>query len=204
MKSNAKNCLFCDSARHTTQNCASTMKGNIKKLHQIMSNIEYPDFASFTLQELKYIAFTTIYQKSLETSRGMHSNKLNREYGRKPIPLTLPKKRMIKALQERWESLASVREKYQKKPTEDMDDCPICLESIQNVMWSWRHSEWSYVYNPTTVKTICNHHFCSDCWNNIKPNLVDGLTKPCPLCRRHVADSDIWISTTKWVSAKNR
>ena len=156
-----------------------------------MENIECPQFATFTLHELKVIAFTVPYQYTLESSGGQgRGNKYNRKYGRSPIPLTLSKNRMVKALQERWEGFRSIREKYHNKPTAELDDCPICLERMQDCSWSWRYSKWSRDYNLNTVKTICNHHFCGNCWGNIKQN-DDGLTKSCPLCRKHIKQTDI-------------
>ena len=191
MTKNAKNCLFCDSARHNSMNCTSTKKGQLPQLYKCMENIECPQFATFTLQELKFIAFTVPYQHTLESSGGQgRGNKYNRKYGRSPIPLTLSKNRMVKALQERWEGFRSIREKYHNKPTAELDDCPICLERMQDCSWSWRDSKWSRDYNLNTVKTICNHHFCDNCWGNIKQN-DDGLTKSCPLCRKHIKQTDI-------------
>lgn len=198
MVKNAENCLFCDSARHTTINCKSNMKGTLNKLISIMQNSECPNFGSFTLKELKFIAFTTPYKKSMYGSYGMRSNKLNREYERDPIPMTLSKTRMVKALQERWGSLGSVREKYNNKSTEP-DDCPICFESIQTCSWSWKYSKWSLDYIPKTVRTTCNHHFCGNCWDNIKPvaNNYRDSTKSCPLCRKHNTNTDILVCLNK-------
>ena len=190
MKSTA-NCLFCDSARHDTSKCKSNLKGKLSALSDCMTKIECPEFRSFTLQELKVVAYSTPYTKSLYGGGGMSRNKLNREFGRSPIPLTLSKNRMVKALQERWEALHIVRERLHNKPTAELDDCPICLESIEDCSWSWIRSEWSKDYTTNTVKTTCNHHFCGDCWNRIRPNYDD--TKSCPLCRKHVGNADTLI-----------
>ena len=185
------NCLFCDSARHETSKCKSNLKGKFGMLSDCMVDIECPEFRSFTLQELKVVAYLTPYTKSLYSGDGMNGNKLNRKYGRSPIPLTLSKNRMVKALQERWEGLRIVRERLRDKHTVELDDCPICLESIEDCSWHWKSSEWSKDYNSNTVKTICNHHFCGDCWNRIRPNYDD--TKSCPLCRKHVGNADTLI-----------
>ena len=185
------NCLFCDSARHKTSQCNSKLKGKLMELYRCMTKNECPEFRSFTLKELKVIAYTTPYTKSLYSSEGMNSNKLNRKYGRSPIPLTLSKNRMVKALQERWEALHIVRDRQQNKPTTELDDCPICLENIEDCSWSWKQSDWLKDYNMNTVKTVCNHHFCGDCWNRVRPNYDD--TKTCPLCRRKVVNTDLLI-----------
>ena len=97
MPKGSQNCLFCDSARHTTIHCTSSMNGNYKKLIDIKT-IECPDFQSYTLKELKVIAYTNPYEKSLDGSLGMGNNRLNRKNGRNPIPLTLSKNRMVKVL----------------------------------------------------------------------------------------------------------
>ena len=185
------NCLFCDSARHETSKCKSNLKGKLGMLSDCMVEIEYPDFRSFTLQELKVVAYLTPYTKSLYSGGGMSRNKLNREFGRSPIPLTLSKNRMVKALQERWEALHIVRERLHHKPTAELDDCPICLECIEDCWWSWKESVWSRDYTMNTIKTVCNHHFCGDCWNRIRPNYDD--TKSCPLCRKHIGNADTLI-----------
>jgi len=185
------NCLFCDSARHETRKCNSHLKGKLSTLSDCITNIECPKFRSFTLQELKVIAYLTPYTKSLYSGDGMKGNKLNREFGRSPIPLTLSKNRMMKALQERWEGLHIVRERLHHKPTAELDDCPICLERIEDCSWSWKQSVWLKDYNSKTVKTICNHYFCGDCWNQIRPNYND--TKSCPLCRKLIGNTDTWV-----------
>lgn len=178
------NCLFCDSTRHNTSKCNSNMKGKLDMLCDIMKNTECPDFGSFTLKELKVIAYLTPYEKSMQ-SNTMGNNRLNQKYKRNLIPLTLSKTRMVKALRERWESLHIVRENHSKKPTE-MDDCPICFESIQCCSWSWTHSVWSCDYNVNTIITKCNHHYCSSCWDNIKPKHYHGTIISCPLCRMDI------------------
>ena len=192
--SKKSNCLFCNSVRHDTTKCNSNMKGKLNMLLDCMKKPECPDFGSFTLQELKVVAYLTPYEKSL-LSNTMGSNKLNRKYGRTPIPLTLSKTRMVKALCERWKSLHIVRENYSKKPTvmDEIDDCPICFEQIQECRWSWTHSVWSRGYSVNTVRTKCNHYYCGSCWDNIKPQHYHGSMKSCPLCRTQNSLEDIRI-----------
>jgi hypothetical protein len=192
--SKKSNCLFCDSARHDTTKCNSNMKGKLNMLLDCMKNTECPDFGSFTSQELKVVAYLTPYEKSMQ-SNAMGNNKLNRKYGRTPIPLTLSKTRMVKALCERWKSLHIVRENYSKKTTvmDEIDDCPICFEQIQECRWSWTHSVWSRDYSVNTVRTKCNHYYCRSCWDNIKPQYYHDTMKPCPLCRTQNGEEDIRI-----------
>jgi hypothetical protein len=197
MSKEKQNCLFCDSSRHTTFRCTSPIKGKYTELISLYS-VESPNFNSYTLKELKLIAYSNPYERSFEGSPGMRDNRLNRKYGRKPIPLTLSKNRLVKALEERWEMRRPILEKFNKKPTEEVEDCPICLESIQTYEWSFRKSEWLPDYCKNTIKTVCNHHFCGDCWSQVKPirdYYSDHSTKPCPLCRRANAESDTLYHT---------
>lgn len=193
--SKKSNCLFCDSARHKTNQCNSTMKGKLNMLGDCMKKLECPDFGSFTLQELKVVAYLTPYEKSIQSST-MGNNKLNQKYKRNPISLTLSKKRIVKELRERWESLHIVRENYQQKPTvmDEIDDCPICFEPIQDCRWSFTHSVWSRDYSVNTVRTKCNHYYCGSCWDNIIPQRYHGSMKSCPLCRMHNSLDDIRIN----------
>jgi hypothetical protein len=100
---------------------------------------------------------------------------------------------MVKALEERWEMRRPILEKFNKKPIDEGEDCPICFESIQTHDWSFRKSKWLTEYCKNTIKTVCNHHFCGDCWKNVKSIRdyhLDHSTKPCPLCRRANAECD--------------
>jgi len=189
--SKKSNCLLCDSARHNTNQCNRNMKGKLNMLADCMKKLECPDFSSLTLQELRYIAHITPYEKSIQSTT-MGNNKLNQKYKRNPISLTLSKKRIVKELRERWESLHIVRENYQKKPTE-LDDCPICFESIQDCIWCWTHSKWLRDYNVNTVRTKCNHYYCGSCWDNIKPQHYHDSMKSCPLCRTQISKMDIMV-----------
>ena len=188
-KKDKQNCLFCDSSRHHTAQCTSTMKGNMSKIYNIWS-VESPDFNSYTLKELKYISFCNQYEKSLESSDGMGDQNLNTKYGRNPISLTLSKTRMVKALNERWKIRRPLLEKYNHKPEEIDNECPICYDAIQTQYFNYRDSIWKSNYNIGIVKTTCNHYFCGDCWDKVKRV---NTCKQCPLCRSHVSEWDTRI-----------
>ena len=51
-KKDKQNCMFCDSSRHHTAQCMSSMKGNISKINNLWL-VESPNFSSYTLNELK-------------------------------------------------------------------------------------------------------------------------------------------------------
>ena len=179
-KKDKQNCLFCDSSRHHTAQCRSPMKGkNIENLWLV----ESPDFNSYTLNELKFISFYNQYEKSLESSDGMCDQNLNTKYGWNPISLTLSKTRMVKALNERWKIRRPLLEKYNHKPEEIDNECPICYNAIQTQYFNYRDSIWESNYNIGTAKTTCNHHFCGDCWDKVKRV---NTCKSCPLCRTQV------------------
>ena len=186
-KKDKQNCLFCDSSRHRTAQCTSTMKGNMSKIYNIWS-VESPDFNSYTLKELKYISFCNQYEKSLESSDGMGDQNLNTKYGWNPISLTLSKTRMVKALNERWKIRRPLLEKYYDKPQDIDNECPICYNAIQTQYFNYRDSIWKSNFNIGTIKTTCNHHFCGDCWDKVKHV---NTCKQCPLCRTPVHEWDI-------------
>lgn len=188
-KKDKQNCLFCDSSRHRTAQCTSTMKGNMSKIYNIWS-VESPDFNSYTLKELKYISFYNQYEKSLESSDGMGDQNLNTKYGWNPISLTLSKTRMVKALNERWKIRRPLLEKYYDKPQDIDNECPICYNAIQTQYFNYRDSTWISNFNIGTIKTTCNHHFCGDCWDKVKHV---NTCKQCPLCRSQVSEWDTRI-----------
>jgi hypothetical protein len=165
------------------------MKGNLSKIYNIWS-VESPDFNSYTLKELKYISFYNQYEKSLESSDGMGDQNLNTKYGWNPISLTLSKTRMVKALNERWKIRRPLLEKYYDKPQDIDNECPICYNAIQTQYFNYRDSTWVSNFNIGTIKTICNHHFCGDCWDKVKHV---NTCKQCPLCRSQVSEWDTRI-----------
>ena len=192
------NCLFCDSARHNTLDCNSVMKGKYNELREIMKSEECPDFQSYNMKELKLIAFETPYEKSLYIRRGMNSNQMNRKYGRNPIPLTLSKNQMVKSLKRRWEILNPIVQNYNNGPnTETTEECPICYDNkVKDSKWDNMKSDWIPNYTIGTVKTICNHYYCGDCWQNLKKIGHHSECKSCPLCRNELnVLNDIWVRT---------
>ena len=184
-----QNCLFCDSARHTTSQCIKLHDHNtLFKLY----SVEHPDFHSYTLKDLKIIAFVNPFQYSFDSATGMRTNKQIRETGYDPIPMTLSKNRIIKALTNRWTGRKTLIEKYNNPP--HPEECPVCYDPIQIHTWRYRYSEWQTDYSNNTIRTTCNHHFCRKCWGNIKISHDYGyqeITKKCPMCRQENTDRDI-------------
>ncbi len=188
------NCLICDSARHTSSHCIKLHEHNtLFKLY----SVEHPDFHSYTLKDLKIIAFVNPFQYNFDSATGMRpdmrTNKKLREDGYDPIPMTLSKNRMIKALTNRWSGRKTIIEKYNNPPS-TTEECPVCYEPIQTHTWRYRSSEWQTDYSNNTIKTACSHHFCSKCWRNIKISHnydYEVRTKKCPMCRQENTDRDI-------------
>jgi len=190
------NCPFCDSARHIAINCTSTMHGKYTALSNVMKSRECPDFNSYATNELKLIAFETPYERNLSILIGMGSNKLNRKCGRNPISLTLSRKQLCKSLKHRWELLRPITDRYNNGPNneEDNTECPICYDNITECIWDCPTSDWTIQYKLGSVRTICNHYYCGNCWKNVKLANETPECKSCPLCRRHInVLFDIWV-----------
>jgi len=187
--SKTHNCILCDSARHTSSYCIKLHEHNtLFKLY----SVEHPDFHSYTLKDLKIIAFVNPFQYSFESATGMRTNKQNKEDGYDPIPMTLSRNRMIRALTNRWSGRKTLIEKYNNPP--HPEECPVCYEPIQNSCWKYSESRWDTDYTYDTIRTACNHHFCSKCWRNIKisHNYDYAVrTTKCPMCRQENTDRDI-------------
>jgi len=206
MPKQTHNCLFCDSARHTAPDCNSTMKGKYKKLQLVMLENTCPDFTSYNYKELKLMCYANPFDNNLAFVRDSR-NTINvdiKYFNRVPIPITLSKTRLIRALRDRWHKLRPISEAYNKgfDPNDinnDSDvntpDCPVCLESICHGVWDFKESKWTGIYKVNTIKTRCNHHFCNSCWYRLPSsrnhnNNYDCLSKTCPLCRTPNGDTD--------------
>jgi len=173
-------------------------KKNIDKLIHLYS-VERPDFHSYTLKELKIIAYMNPFKYSFDMRTLTGLNQKNNEHGYEPIPLTLSRHRMIQALTNRWTDRKIIIEQYNNSP--DKEECPICYEPIQNSCWNYPESHWTTHYTYGTVRTLCNHHFCGSCWGKLKrtnENEVysnyhnEPIVKKCPMCRQETTDVDIW------------
>jgi|TARA_B110000967_G_scaffold208864_1_gene262555 hypothetical protein len=201
-KQNGKqNCPFCDSARHGPLDCKSTINGKYKKLFETMVEKECPHFHSYNIKELKRIAFDIPYENNLAITKFPRNiSKNNKEFKINPIPLTLSKTRMIKALTRRWETLVECRNKFNHgidNPEEYEDECPICYDTMTYKWWSDLKLTWSMEYNSGTIKTTCNHKFCNKCWDKIPKDCLRNRsynnfeTKKCPMCRSNVNCDDV-------------
>ena len=198
MSSRTQNCPFCDSARHGPSKCTSNMKGKYNELLCTMISKECPDFQCYNMTELKAIAFMTPFENNIAT--GKIPKIYMKEYGsfmrNNPISLSLSKKRMVKALVERWNVLQVCRDKYHygiDNHEEYEDDCPICYETMTSKYWTNLESKWVMVYNIGTIRTNCNHKFCNTCWDKLHTHGYFHTTKTCPMCRSNVTCHDIEI-----------
>jgi len=194
-------CDFCNSLSHKTRRCNSNMNGRRTMLDGMincMVRTECPDFNSFPINELRYIAHNyALYEKTTWPHDHM-GNKFNRKYSLQPIPLTLSKNRLVRALVERWTGFAPVRELIASPP--EIKDCPICYENMFMYNWCQRTSTWIercvYTYgakyeSPVLLNT-CKHLFCGRCWGahtDQNKKFDAWQNRPyvnCPMCRAKV------------------
>jgi hypothetical protein len=191
-------CLFCNCLSHVSSRCNSNMNGRRQILDDMeicMLLPECPDFNSFSINELRYIASKYALYERAAWQHDRMGNRYNREYLRRPIPLTLSKNRTVQALVDRWAGFAPIRE-LMCTPPEDKD-CPICYENMLIHHWSRRISSWIadcvYTYDAKYTSPVllnnCKHMFCGKCWEghtdqNKKYNVHHNRHYVnCPMCR---------------------
>jgi hypothetical protein len=162
----------------------------MKGRREILSNIGgtfmlddvSPDFKSFPINELRFIA--SIYENFQKTPsrRNMRTCVLGGcgyfdgtdtiDYLYSPIPITLTKSRMIRELVRRWTMYTQVRINYNHEKPED-GDCPICMDCMSTNVWNPAKLNWDTVatkpYQPSAmfdgnIRTPCGHVFCGGCW----------------------------------------
>ena len=191
MSESIQTCPFCDSKRHSEANCAHGFNGRRRLLEKCMLMSEMPDFSSYTKKEFKFIAYITPNKKTIIRTMGSD----DWEYD--PIPLTLCKSKMEKALKERWKAMQEAN-KQEKHPICNTG-CSICTGkrketycwSIENGGWSLSESESKYEDKFTTK---CGHTFCRPCLDTIHwwpdaikegrmSNCITLHYKKCPDCK---------------------
>lgn len=207
-------CIFCNSLSHVATKCNSNMKGRRKLLNDIgwsfMLDDEIPDFYSFSINELRFIA--SIYydfqketnKRSMKEMYMYFDRPFVIDYLCSPIPLTLTKSRMITEFINRWNMFAKVRVRYKEKPEDE--DCPICMERMTDNIWNPTKLNWDRIacrlFVPGAMfngnmKTSCGHIFCGTCWEhylktNSKPEYRNDrffeeptgqMILSCPMCR---------------------
>ena len=157
-------CPFCDSKRHSETDCVHKFNGRRNILETCMSMNEMPNFHSYTKKELKFISHITPHTNTIIRTLG------SEEYEYDPIPLTLCKSKMAKALQVRWEALQSAKNHI--KQVTCTNYCYICCDrKYETHNWSietgdWIRSESARNYDDkTTIE--CGHTFCTHCWDKI-------------------------------------
>ncbi|MCJ7801853.1 MAG: hypothetical protein MUP82_05800 [Candidatus Marinimicrobia bacterium] len=187
-------CPFCGSDAHSLHRCNSNFGGQRTKLdamEEFLADEECPKFQEFPVNHLRYIAHHyAIYEKAINTSTWCRGRSYNQKFVRNPIPLTLPKARLVKALVHRWTEFKPIRDL--KRAVPENDDCPICLETqLTGYAWSTTHSRWNMCSeNEQAIITACNHRFCQPCWglhlaSNVRRDHV-GVYISCPMCRRRL------------------
>ena len=209
-------CVFCNSVSHTTTNCNSNMKGRRKILTDIGNNFmledALPDFKSFPINELRFIASRyDVFQKTpnkrdmRNCMSGYFGRECDVEYLYSPIPSTLTKSRMISDLVYRWTIYENVRNNHNHEKPED-GDCPICMDYMSTHIWNPIRLKWDLIATkhplhdaifPGNIRTPCGHTFCGGCWElHIKANSkveyhenrfheepTGRMVVCCPMCR---------------------
>lgn len=203
-------CLLCNCLSHSTKRCNSNMNGRralLQNMSECMMDDQMPDFNSFPINELRFIVLA--YQSKLENIKFPRTNYHSAiiKFMRTPIPLTLPKSRMIKELATRWHYFQPVRQLKKMKPANG-EDCPICMECMEAPVWNSYLCRWTmlkaYVSPPDAlfpgnkVQTECGHEFCGRCWEaHIKSNYrrmfhtrsnyhETRIVVHCPMCRHQM------------------
>lgn len=205
-------CVFCNNSSHITENCNSNMNGRRKMLTDIGINFlledETPDFKSFPINELRFIASTYVkFQKQTEKAyvrNYLFQRPLEMKCLYSPIQNTLTKKRMIQDLTDHWRIYRPIRyHKKHGKPEDDCDDCPICMDTMSQCLWNPTKLNWEVtpICNDNVV-TRCGHKFCGSCWDRhiaangkveYKRSEQDWFEIPtgrmyinCPICRHQM------------------
>jgi len=202
-------CLLCNSASHKHTYCNSNMKGRSDLLMEVaetmMMDDTMPDFNSFAINELRYIASHYMQSRLFKrrVSKGclfqLHSDPQRVKYLRSPIPLTHTKTRMVKDLTLRWASHGEIRTRKRTKPEDD--NCPICMECMLTPAWDTHKLAWDIIEMlPSRIITKCKHSFCGSCWGlhigaSARIVYVDHLRDnkmcvKCPLCRTQMLVAD--------------
>ena len=160
------NCLFCDSTSHTLSECTFNFNRRRHILETCMlSKDGLPDFKSYTKKELKFVAYITPNKKTILRTIGP----VEWEYD--PIPLTLCKSKLEKAMSERWETMQEATKQETQRICDD--GCSICTgKRCETYYWSIETGEWILSENDHTYKkkitTKCGHTFCVPCLNTVQ------------------------------------
>jgi len=185
----ATRCLFCNSATHSNDRCNSNMNGRkvllIDTCKSILWSDVMPNFNSFKINELKYIAnrYNIEVIPSLRIHRRpaykIHRNDNVVRWLSNPVSLTLTKRLIVKQLNQMWLYFTDIRDKKKHKPVDD--DCPVCLDQMTIHIWSdkwlrWEEKSYNHHINngrrfTTDVITLpCDgrHRFCGRCWTGHK------------------------------------
>jgi hypothetical protein len=210
------NCTFCNSRSHVTSNCNSNMKGRRNILTEIgryfMLDDNLPDFKSFPINELRFIASRYETSQKITTKyymrkhmRGYFDRECEVDYLYTPVPVTLTKSRLINELTRRWNLYVKVRTNYNHEKPED-GDCPICMDCMSTNVWNPAKLNWDTVatkpYQPSAmfdgnIRTPCGHVFCGGCWelhmtanskieyreNTWRDEPSGRMILACPMCR---------------------
>ena len=195
-------CEFCNSLSHKKEKCNSNFNGRRQILNEGWDFLMHqfrPGFEKFAVNELRYIAWHhAAYEGAIHNWDEKTTQQYNRKFKFRPIDLTLSKPLLIKELDRRWRNFQPLRDLSQNKPepTEEDDDCPICLGLDCTTTYKWSLNISSWVKHDDKVTTECNHSFCKKCWtthNEINRRYDSfhyaggNMCVECPICRHKIA-----------------
>jgi hypothetical protein len=196
-------CVFCNSLSHKMEKCNSTLNGRRNHLDQgwdFQMHDECPNFELLAVNELRYVAWHYAeYEGAIHDWSKKTTQQYNRKFKFRPIDLTLSRRQLIKELVRRWEVFQPVRDlvKNKPEPTEEEDECPICLD-CDTTTYDWSPNISNWVKKNENITTECKHSFCKKCWitlleksNNQRHYWVGHEYKvdicvSCPMCRHEL------------------
>lgn len=196
-------CVFCGyQHNYNDKVCYDSFK-HLESMQECMAFEECPKFEEYPINQLRFIAFHYAkYRKAIPdfsyNYSGGQGKLYNREFGYDPIPLTLSKNRMVKALVDRWHGFATFRNKKTLYSMKEYEDCPICMEHFICHKWCNHYARLAlHSERNGAILTSCKHKFCGQCWGNllqkhvrevgyVNHEWISTLCLHCPMCRTQI------------------
>lgn len=199
-------CVYCN-GRHPPSFCNNHKIRKLQRYVGCMGWSECPDFASIPVNELRYIANNyAVYEKIIvDEPPNMVWTAYDRKYGRNPIEITLPKRRLVARLIDRWNGFADFRKNKNNAIKPEYHECPICMDVVAKSMWRDDVGAVRITHYKTKrdacgscihpIITRCKHMFCGLCWDShivtnarrvgyIHNVWDDTAYVACPMCRK--------------------
>ena len=194
-------CVFCGHKhKYKDKDCCHPSLMHLECMKACMSFEECPKFEEYPINELRFIAYHYAkYKRAIPRDPYTSSdNRYNRTFGYDPIPLTLSKNRMVKALVDRWNEYATFRKNKASAAEPTYEECPICIEQMICYKWCDNVARIAtHTQKNGVIITSCKHKFCGPCWGNLLLKNVKEIGYEnhewnstrclvCPMCRHQV------------------